>query len=341
MSFGDALLGLADDLNAHFGTHHDVAKLRQQHAHKLAQNQQLRQHKQAQQQQQRKRFREEQRQQQQLQYNHTTAAQHSAIPAGRVQRRGAWSSDETSQLQSLIRAAQRGKQGYSTDSDDDDSDTEDHPAAADSSAELQFDDFCAIARRLRRPVQEVMTFSASANSPLAAFLQSSSEAAAPESVAEYTAFIAQQFDLSLAPEAHRQWSRQTMQQDSREQERSGRHKQESKEEKPENGKPGEEEDDEEENEGESEEDGAESEVEAETDKRRRVVQPARTTATRDDDSSDDSDESYRDDNEHYEEEDGEEAADEHGEDEKGSEEDHESGSESDTPLSARARQKTR
>ena len=204
MSAVAALLDLTDDLNTHLGEQHDVGQLRHQHAKKLVQQQHQRQHTQTQKQQQRKRHREEQQQQRELQFNRSATQPQPAVSASRTQRRGAWSGSEISELHVLLRSTRRRRQGYGTDSDDDDSDGERRPADG-GGAELAFDDYCAIARRLRRPVQEVMTASAPASSPLAAFLRSSAvEAAEPDGVALYTAHTAQQFDLSLELQTSRQ-----------------------------------------------------------------------------------------------------------------------------------------
>ena len=213
MSFAAALLGLAGDLNEHLGAQHDIGKLRQQDANKLVEHQRQRQHQHIQKQEQRKRFREEQQQQQQLLQVSQPATLQPISADIRTQRRGAWSSGETSQLQALLRSTRRRKRGYSTDSDEDDSDTERSSTADHGSSDLHFDDYCSIARRMRRPVQEVMTQSATANSPLTAFLRSSAthETAAPHGSAVYAAFIAQQFDLSLGLEADRRWSEERQQ----------------------------------------------------------------------------------------------------------------------------------
>ena len=356
MSLSAALLGLADDLNTHLGAQHDLGKLRQQHEHKLVQHQQQRQHKQVQQQQQRKRYREEQEQQQRLQYNKPATTLPSPTATTRVQLRGAWSSTETALLHSLIRSTARRHQGYSTDSDDDSSDTELKPTAG-HGAELQFDDYCAIARRMRRPVQEVMTLSAPINSPLAAFLRSSaSEVAAPDGVAQYTEFIAQQFDRSLGQEADRQWARETEQRrhDKQIGTEHSRRKEEEEEDDAQVEQEGEEEggEDEAEETGEAEQASRANGMESDDADSEQSVRAVRKSPALEDDYSDDSDSdaSYRDGDEQdeHDDEDDEDASDDSSEQSDTDNEDSEDGSEdtsvieasseSDEPLSARMKQ---
>ena len=359
MSLADALLGLADDLNTHLGAQHDMVKLRQQHADKLVQHNQQRQHKQAQQQQQRKRHREEQQQEQQLQYNTASAPQRPTASVGPVERRGEWSSGETSQLHSLLHSTRRRQQGYSTDSDDDSSDDEQLPPAHYGGAELQFDDYCAIARRLRRPVQEVMTFSAPVSSPLVAFLRRStvSEAAAPAGAAQYAEFIAQQFHRSLGLEADIPFGADGRQQHDHEHS-SIEYTQEKREAEKVEEEEAQAESEEEEEQDESEQDGQLDDVNV--GKKRgqddesgvQTVRSVHRPAAQHDDDSDSSDKSYRADDDEYEEQD-EEAPDESDDSSDGDEEDEESSEEedsgslsgasveSDVPLSARVKHRAK